>query len=309
MAAFLEAYGDKDFAALLEATEPLASNASASTTDLLHDMRRQRYLQKQAEEEMEVSEEENQGEEVEEEEEEPEAEVALRAPPPRPSSSVQTAPVQDQEQAAREAGLRLYRAAEAGMRQAAASSACPVATRLFAAVETALAGEHGLSWQERGPRGEGQPLVWRNQRWRQTSGRYANRGGQRQAEFAAFFAAKGKNKSQGEQGKGKGPKGKNKVPEGKSKGKGSEGKNKAKGEGKDNSKEGKGLEAQNKGKGKVPDGKGKEILPPKPKTRPGPYPTSSPGILDLLSQFESFYVSIVFTLKWPNCFQNKNTPQ
>jgi hypothetical protein len=179
-----------------------------------------------------------------------------------------------------------------------------------------MADEHGLSWRERGPRGENQPQVWRNQKWRATSGRYANRGGKRQAEFAALFAAKGKSKSQGGEGKGKGPEGKNKVPECKSKGKGSEGKNKAKGKGKDKSKEGKGsegknkakgegkskegkgLDAQNKGKGRVPDHKGQDntILFPKPKSRPAPYPTSNPGILDMLSQFDSFSVSIVFTL-------------
>jgi hypothetical protein len=304
---------------------------------------------------MEVSEEgsqeEEEVEEEEEEEEEPRPAVALgpsaHMPPPRPSSSVQLATAeqdqeqaataeQDQEQAAtaeqqeqqaaREAGLRLYRAAEEGMRQAAENSACPDRQRLFAAVETAMADEHGLSWRERGPRGEDQPKVWRNQKWRPTSGRYANRGGTRQAEFAALFAAKGKKKGQKGEGKGKGSEGKNKAKgsegknkskegkgsegknkakgsEGKNKskeGKGSEGKNKAKDKGKDNSKGGKGLDAENKGKGKVPDHKGqdKTILSPKPKTRPAPYPSTDPGIIDMLSQFDLFSV-IVFTLKCP----------
>ena len=318
MAAFLEAYGDKeDFASLIEATEPLAD-----------ELRKQRYLQRQAEEEaeheMEVCEEgsweEEEVVEEEEEEEEPRPAVALgpsaHMPPPRPSSSVQLATAeQDQEQAAtaeqqeqqaaREAGLRLYRAAEEGMRQAAENSACPDRQRLFAAVETAMADEHGLSWRERGPRGEDQPKVWRNQKWRPTSGRYANRGGTRQAEFAALFAAKGKKKGQKGEGKGKGSEGKNKAKgsEGKNKskeGKGSEGKNKAKDKGKDNSKGGKGLDAENKGKGKVPDHKGqdKTILSPKPKTRPAPYPSTDPGIIDMLSQFDLFSV-IVFTLKCP----------
>ena len=75
---------------------------------------------------------------------------------------------------------------------------------------------YGAKFKERGPPApsSGGPQLWNGQKYRVSSGRWGNRGGTRQAEFAAIFAAggkgknnkgtgKGKSKSQGEQGKGK----------------------------------------------------------------------------------------------------------
>ena len=70
--------------------------------------------------------------------------------------------------------------------------------------EQALAAKTGVPWRERGPPGpaEGGPEVWRNQRHRAGSNRYANRGGKQRAYFAAKYG--GKSSSSGYQGKGKG---------------------------------------------------------------------------------------------------------
>ena len=70
--------------------------------------------------------------------------------------------------------------------------------------EQALAASHGVPWKERGPPGpaEGGPEVWRNQRYRAGSNRYANRGGKQRAYFQAKYG--GQSSSSGDQGKGKG---------------------------------------------------------------------------------------------------------
>ena len=78
----------------------------------------------------------------------------------------------------------------------------------------------GVPWQLRGPPGpsQGGPKVWKNQRFRAGSGKWANRGGWRERERRAYLAAKGKGegpKGKGPKGKGKGPKGKGKWGEGK----------------------------------------------------------------------------------------------
>ena len=48
----------------------------------------------------------------------------------------------------------------------------------------------GLSWQERGPPGPdaGGPTMWRGQRWRPQSRKWANRGGKHREAWAKYYA-------------------------------------------------------------------------------------------------------------------------
>ena len=73
--------------------------------------------------------------------------------------------------------------------------------------EQALAKASGVPWRERGPPGppEEGPEVWRGQKFRQGSNRYANRGGKQRAYFAAKYGgSKGGGKGGGGKGKGGG---------------------------------------------------------------------------------------------------------
>ena len=108
---------------------------------------------------------------------------------------------QEEIRAAEAHGLRSYRAAEAAIRAAAAEVSrhdVDTAVAAYNMAEADFAAENLVRWQDRGPRGDGRPTVWRGQNWRAGSARYANRGGQRRAEFAAYFAAKAKAKGKGQ---------------------------------------------------------------------------------------------------------------
>lgn len=130
-----------------------------------------------------------------------------------------------EEVVASDAGLRSYRAAEAAIRSAAGEAQdVDTAVAAYNMAEADAARQNQVPWRERGPRGDGQPTVWRNQNWRAGSARYANRGGQRREEFARYFAAKAKANA-----KGKGQSGSAELSKGQSKGKAEA---KAKGKGK-----------------------------------------------------------------------------
>ncbi len=59
------------------------------------------------------------------------------------------------------------------------------------ASEAAAAKYHSVPWDMRGPAGpkQGGPSTWMGQRWREGSQRFANRGGQRREDFAAYYAS------------------------------------------------------------------------------------------------------------------------
>ena len=78
-------------------------------------------------------------------------------------------------------------------------------------MERELADKAGLTWQERGPPGpnQGGPDVWRGQKWRKESGRFANRGGKYRELYAQLarsgaLTAKGKGKGKNDKQKSKG---------------------------------------------------------------------------------------------------------
>lgn len=146
--------------------------------------------------------------------------------------------------------LRLYRAAQDSCIQAAKADgerlgdpkvseiACNVAEAQFAS-------EFDIRWQDRGPRGSDAPSSWKGQKWREGSGRYANRGGnpEKNKWYAeqAKLKAKGKGKSKDKATDKGQDKGKNK---GTDKGQ-TKGKNKGQDKGKD--------KGTNKGKDKDTD--------------------------------------------------------
>ena len=116
-------------------------------------------------------------------------------------------------EAARLRALHLYRAAEAAVALAAASTDTPA----YSAAEAQIAREYGTRWQDRGPRGDTAPMTWRGQQWRQNSGRYGTRGGD--PERNRFFAEQATKRKQREEGKQDKGRGKSKVKgKGKSKG-------------------------------------------------------------------------------------------
>lgn len=125
---------------------------------------------------------------------------------------------QEETRTAEADGLRSYRAAEAAIRSAAAEAPdVDTAVAAYNMAEASSAWENKVRWQDRGPRGNGQPTVWRGQKWRAGSNRYSNRGGQRKSEFAVYFAkakpkakAKGQSKGSTEPSSGSGCKGKGK---------------------------------------------------------------------------------------------------
>ena len=104
--------------------------------------------------------------------------------------------------------LALYRAAQESI-VFAASSRDDTEREAYEATEHALAGEFAIGWQDRGPRGPDAPATWKNQRWREGTQRYGNRGGDpaKNAYFAerarAKAAGKG-NHNAGKHGKWKG---------------------------------------------------------------------------------------------------------
>jgi len=65
--------------------------------------------------------------------------------------------------------------------------------------EELLARSHHISWQDRGPPGpnQGGPETWRGQRFREGTGKWANRGGQWREYYRGYYsamAAKGKDR-------------------------------------------------------------------------------------------------------------------
>jgi len=154
------------------------------------------------------------------------------------AAPAQASPESLEEEQARARALQLYRAAENSVRAAAAAagSADPAAAQAYGQVESAFAAEHGIRWQDRGPRDQDAPDTWRGQRWRPGSQRYSSRGGDpgKNAFFAAQAAkarAKAKATGKGTTGKDKGKsKGQNKgkATTGKDKGKATTGKDKGK---------------------------------------------------------------------------------
>ena len=111
--------------------------------------------------------------------------------------------------------LALYRAAQESIAFAAASRN-DSEREAYDATEHALAGEFAIPWQDRGPRGPDAPATWKNQRWREGSQRYGNRGGNpaKNAFFAerarAKAAGKGKDNA-GKHGKWKGSSSSSKI--------------------------------------------------------------------------------------------------
>ena len=140
---------------------------------------------------------------------------ADEAAAPVPSAAeVQVSPAEAAEIAqAKAKALRLYRAAQDSCRQAAKAdgerSGDPKISEICSNVaEAQFASEFDIRWQDRGPRGSDAPSSWRGQSWRESSGRYGNRGGnpEKNKWYAeqARLKAKGKGKSKDEQkGKGK----------------------------------------------------------------------------------------------------------
>ena len=80
--------------------------------------------------------------------------------------------------------LKRYKAAEAAIR--AASSDYFEEDEAYKAVETELAIKHNVKWRERGPK-DSDLTSWRGNRWRETSKRFANRGGKNREYFAAKY--------------------------------------------------------------------------------------------------------------------------
>jgi hypothetical protein len=110
----------------------------------------------------------------------------------------------DPEAEAKARALSLYRAAESAVREAAMQGTDEATRLAYLAAENQVATEQGIKWRDRGPRGEGQPKVFKGQRWRESSQRYSSRGGTRQAEFHALHAgAKTKGSSGSGGGKGR----------------------------------------------------------------------------------------------------------
>ena len=104
--------------------------------------------------------------------------------------------------------LALYRAAQESIVFAAASRD-DTEREAYDATEHALAGEFAIGWQDRGPRGPDAPATWKNQRWREGTQRYGNRGGDPAknayyAERARAKAAGKGNHNAGKHGKWKG---------------------------------------------------------------------------------------------------------
>lgn len=174
-----------------------------------------------------------------------------------PKAAPAQAQVEDEQAAAIDRGLLLYRAAAESCRQAAMVDAersgdPTISDRAYSAAESQLAYEHRIRWQDRGPRGDSAPSEWRGQKWRAGSQRYANRGGdpQRNAWYAAQAKAKAKGKSKGNSKNDDKGKGKSKAAD---KGKG---KSKAADKGKGKSKD------ADKGKGKSKQVEGSSLAVP-----------------------------------------------
>ena len=92
--------------------------------------------------------------------------------------------------------------------------------------EEAIARALNVAWQRRGPPGpeNGGPPRWRGQRYRPTTGKWANRGGRNQEYYRQLYANKGNRKGDQPSGKGEQPqRGKGKELQ-KGKGKGKHGK-------------------------------------------------------------------------------------
>ena len=106
--------------------------------------------------------------------------------------------------------LALYKAAQQEISQGA--SGTPEEMKAYDAAEHALAHEHHVRWQDRGPRGENAPLVWHGQKWRNQfesekggTGRFGNRGGDPAKN--AWHAEQARKRKASEQQKGKSGKG------------------------------------------------------------------------------------------------------
>jgi hypothetical protein len=123
-------------------------------------------------------------------------------------------------------------------------------------IEQAITFTYGKKFAERGPPppGEGGPDVWRNQKFRESSGRWGNRGGKHRHEWTSYFQGKSSNPTASSSGSG--DKGKGKTGD---KGTGDKGKGKTgdKGTGdKGTGDKGKGTGDKGTGKGTGDKGKG-----------------------------------------------------
>ena len=91
--------------------------------------------------------------------------------------------------------LLLYRTAEKVIKGASdRNSAVPGnndnASHAYIVAEAAVAEQGNIKWRERGPRGPDKPQEWRGQQWRESSQRYANRGGKNSEFWANHFREK-----------------------------------------------------------------------------------------------------------------------
>lgn len=143
----------------------------------------------------------------------PESQAAL-LPPWRqalPESQAAAAvPAEEAEAKAKARALALYKAAQQEISHGASGS--DEDKKAYDAVEHILAHENHVRWQDRGPRGENAPEVWRNQKWRNQlhsttggTGRYGSRGGDPAKN--AYFAEQAKKRKAAEQQNSKSGKG------------------------------------------------------------------------------------------------------
>ena len=183
-----------------------------STGTLVEQMRKQAYLNQQTrDQEEEIDAEwdaiaEMQAAEYEEDES---INDQLMNGPPRsqPSSSSNVDPEEEAkaaEEAAKDAAVASYRRAERAIREAISNGqGIDEATRVaYMAAENKEATENSIKWRDRGPRGEGAPVFFKGQKWRESSQRYSTRGGLRQKEFAAIHSGQKGKKGGGKNSKG-----------------------------------------------------------------------------------------------------------
>lgn len=192
-------YGTASFESLIEASEGGTPGVSSGT--LVEQIRKQAFLnQQQQDMEMEEDAEWDAYEAMEEAEDEEIHQALLSgSSSSKPAKSSEDDPAAE----AKANALALYRAAEGAIREAAmqGGGVDEQNRAAYMAAENQIAREQNVKWRDRGPRGEDAPAVFKGQRWRANSQRYANRGGTRQAEFAVHFASQKAKKGGGKDSK------------------------------------------------------------------------------------------------------------
>lgn len=166
---------------------PALSQAVSSNHELDHEAMNSSGSTEAAEPKTEAAAPKTEAAKIEAAEAEPKTETAkveaaeTEAEPKTEAAKVEAA---ETEEEAIAFALKRYRAAEAAIR--AINSDDFEEDAAYKAVETELAIKHDVKWRDRGPKDSGL-TSWRGNRWRETTKRFANRGGKSREHFAAKY--------------------------------------------------------------------------------------------------------------------------